>query len=107
MVTLTNGGSTSSLAVGEAARLSDTEIVIKLENGSLVISKDSSQQDADGNTSLYKYTYYVDNTDTDVQKLNFHETTTDSFTVEIVDSSNSNSEIVTMPTAFFTLLAKC
>jgi len=90
VVTLTNGGSTSSLAVGEAARLSDTEIVIKLENGSLVIREDSSKDDTDGNTSLYKYTYYVDNTDTDVQKLNFHETTTDSFTVEIVDS-NSNS----------------
>lgn len=86
-LTLT-GGSASTLDVGQAAKDASGNIVIKLENGSLTISKDTSHTDANG-TSVFKYVYTVDNTDADVQKLNFHGHTEDNFSVVIHDSAGA------------------
>lgn len=84
-LTLTGG---STLALGQAAKDADGNIVIKLENGSLTISKDTSHTDVNG-TSVFKYVYTVDNTDNDVQKLNFHGHTEDNFSVVIHDSKGA------------------
>ncbi|MGV6994930.1 VCBS domain-containing protein [Desulfovibrio sp. QI0430] len=88
-LTLT-GGSASTLDVGQAAKDASGNIVIKLENGSLTISKDTSHTDANG-TSVFKYVYTVDNTDADVQKLNFHGHTEDNFSVVIHDSAGAEA----------------
>ena len=82
------GGSAGTLGVGQAAKDASGNIVIKLENGSLTISKDTSHTDANG-TSVFKYVYTVDNTDADVQKLNFHGHTEDNFAVVIHDSAGA------------------
>lgn len=67
------------IKVGDAVTV-DGKLVIKLENGSLTITKNT---DSNG---VFKYTYTLDNTDADVQKLNFHETGKDGFTLLITDS---------------------
>lgn len=93
-LTLT-GGSASTLGVGQAAKDADGNIVIKLENGSLTISKDTSHTDANG-TSVFKYVYTVDNTDADVQEKNFHEHTEDNFSV-VVHDTTTHTDVVTAP----------
>lgn len=77
------------IAVGDAVRVGG-QLVIKLENGALTIETDSS-----GN-GLYKYTYTLDNADPDVQKLNFHEPGSDSFTVAVKNGSTVPSSLVTI-----------
>ena len=93
-LTLTSG-SASTLGVGQAAKDADGNIVIKLENGSLTISKDTSHTDANG-TSVFKYVYTVDNTDADVQEKNFHEHTEDNFSV-VVHDTKTHTDVATAP----------
>ena len=93
-LTLT-GGSAGTLDVGQAARDASGNVVIKLENGSLTISKDASHTDANG-ASVFKYVYTVDNTDADVQKLNFHGYTEDNFSV-VVHDTTTNKDVANAP----------
>ncbi|WP_308584560.1 VCBS domain-containing protein [uncultured Desulfovibrio sp.] len=93
-LTLT-GGSASTLDVGQAAKDASGNIVIKLENGSLTISKDTSHTDANG-ASVFKYVYTVDNTDADVQEKNFHEHTEDNFSVVVHDTA-TNTDVAKAP----------
>lgn len=89
------GGAASTLAVGQAATDASGNIIIKLENGTLTISKDSSHSDANG-SSLFKYVYTLDNTDLDVQTKNFGESAQDSFSLVIHDTQ-AGTDIASAP----------
>ena len=76
--------------VGDAVTVNGL-LVIKLEDGSLTITKNS---DSNG---VFKYTYTLDNTDADVQTLNFHGTGSDGFSLLVTDTSNSNAVVANAP----------
>lgn len=89
------GGTASTLAVGQAAKDASGNVVIKLENGTLTISKDTSHTDTSG-SSVFKYVYTLDNTDLDVQTKNFGQSAQDAFSVVIHDPQ-AGADIASAP----------